>query len=65
MPALQPCTARRPLCAQTVTAATERLEWRLVVLTGSLEGLLNHVFGLLQRLREARAVALFAAPTAA
>jgi hypothetical protein len=37
---------------QAVTAARERLEWRLAVLTGNVEQLLQHVFGLLGRLSE-------------
>ncbi|WIA23852.1 hypothetical protein OEZ85_013510 [Tetradesmus obliquus] len=37
---------------EAVTAARERLEWRLAVLTGNLEQLLAHVFGLLGRLSE-------------
>lgn len=35
-----------------VSAAKERVEWRLGVLTGSMEQLLQHVFGLLGRLSE-------------
>jgi hypothetical protein len=42
------------LLLQAVTAARERLEWRLAVLTGNLEQLLQHVFGLLGRLSEVR-----------
>jgi hypothetical protein len=37
---------------ELVSAAKQRLEMRLGVLTGSLEGLLQHVFGLLGRLTE-------------
>jgi hypothetical protein len=40
------------LLLQAVTAARERLEWRLAVLTGNMEQLLQHVFGLLGRLSE-------------
>lgn len=39
---------------EVVAAAKERLEWRLGVLTGNLEQLLQHVFGLLGRLSEVR-----------
>jgi hypothetical protein len=42
------------LLLQAVTTARERLEWRLAVLTGNMEQLLQHVFGLLGRLSEVR-----------